>query len=199
MLRLRKKPLISENDRFEHGHLCRHPYPPPFPPPWNNLTFHHQKSCLSPWLIWFYHQDHSSHWYGAETMLPCKLPPLWRIGLPPAPNCLSLTSPICLISHLGTSCCFQRWKDSWLASHLPRRASRRPGEGWAELSPPRRLLLRSAAGLSGGKSANVSALTMSRKAKKQSLFSNSCVLFYSHFPGWFIAHLVKPISNDLIY
>ena len=34
MLRLRKKPLISENDRFKHGHLCRRPYlPPPLPPP----------------------------------------------------------------------------------------------------------------------------------------------------------------------
>ena len=37
MLRLRKKPLISENDHFEHPHLCHHPYPLPFPPPWKTL------------------------------------------------------------------------------------------------------------------------------------------------------------------
>ena len=29
--------------------------------------------------------------------------------------------------------CFQSWRSSWLASHWPRRASRRPGEGSAEL------------------------------------------------------------------
>ena len=59
-------PLISEPDRLEQSHLCRHRFRHRFGRRGKKWTFHHQGTCLSLWLSWFYPLGHSSHWFGAN-------------------------------------------------------------------------------------------------------------------------------------
>ena len=106
VLRLRKKPLISENDHFEHPHLCHHPYPLPFPPPWKTLDISPPEILPQPLanlilpsgpfftLIW--------GWNNSQVIIAAA----FKNYLAASAILLITDPPFCRISPLCTSYCF---------------------------------------------------------------------------------------------
>ena len=150
---------FQQTGPFEHRHLCCRRFRWGFFRRENKWVCHHQGSFPN---LGFYDFINRTILY---TDLSKILPPP-RTGSPPAPSRWSPTHSICWISSPWTSSCFQRWRSTCPASNWPRRASRRPGEGSAEVSPPRTSPPSYDAGLSGAKSVCVSAVARSRKSKK---------------------------------
>ena len=69
-----KSVKAEKNASFQQTGLLKTspPLPPPFPlpllPPWKKMDISSPGILPKPWLVWFYHRDHSSHWFFAGTI-----------------------------------------------------------------------------------------------------------------------------------
>ena len=66
--------------------LLSPPFPPLLLPPREKIDVSPLWILPQPWLIWFYHQDHSSHWFCAETIFQSFILLAPRTGSPPVPS-----------------------------------------------------------------------------------------------------------------